>query len=219
MFQFWQYHLYPGSNISIDVCINNVSQSRFSSNARADNSVSTYLIKGNSNANEWGQNPASIEVPREAFQSVTEPCPQKSNIKYTVTEEDEYYVLLYRSGTRVSYSATLQYERFEYFLPHNCNTSGELGSFCTAPSRGQCTLRIPYGTGSQQALVVTSIPEGVDWAENVDVNVSCNRRHWAYAVVILLPLLTITAIVASIVTGICLYCYKHKTRKSKEISG
>ena len=149
---------------------------------------------------------------------MTEPCPQKNNIKYIVTGEDEYYVLLYRSGTRVSYSATLQYERFEYALPHY-NASGELGSFCTAPSRGQCTVTIPYGTGSQQALVVTTIPEGVDWAENVNVNVSCNQRQWAYAVVILLPLLTITAIVASIVTGICLYCYKHKTRKSKEISG
>ena len=34
---------------------------------------------------------------------------------------------------------------------------------CTVSLGGNCAVDIPYGTGSQLALVVTDIPENVDW--------------------------------------------------------
>ena len=199
-FRFWQYHLYPNSNISISIC-NTVGRS---------NQVNAYLVKGNSNANNWGQSPSSVHA--ELFRSVRGRCPQRRIITYNVKEEDEYYVFLYnpQSTSSISYSATLQFERFEYALPPD-NASVDS---CSAPAPGgQCTVDIPYGTGSQLALVVTTIPENVNWGENVDVSISCNRRDWAYAIVILLPILVIIAVIVCIVTSICICCYKYKAGK------
>ena len=156
-FRFWQYHLYPNSNISISVCSSSYSP------------VEVYLVKGNSNANKWSSSSSSKYF--ELFSRVRKRCPQEQTITYNVIEEDEYYVILFNSlkESDVSYNATLKYERFEYALPA-VNTS--LNS-CFEPSGGQCILDIPYGTGFQQALVLTSVPANVDWAENIDINISC----------------------------------------------
>ena len=66
------------------------------------------------------------------------------------------------SKSPVDYTVALLFERFEYNIDN-------ISSFCSTPSGGQCTEDIPYGTGSQQALVVTTIPDSMDWTENVDI--------------------------------------------------
>ena len=127
-------------------------------------------------------------------------------------EEDEYYVFLYNSfATSVaSYSATLQFTRIEYALPSD---SASLNS-CSAPApRGKCSVDIPYGTGSQLALVLTNIPENVDWGENVDVDINCNRRDWAYALVFLISYIVVIAVVICTIAFI-VYIY-HCTRLRK----
>ena len=153
----------------------------------------------NSNANKWSRSPGQQHT--ELSQDVNIMCPRQQIVNYAVQEEDEYYVILHNSISRsqIAYTVALSFERFEY------NTFN-ISSFCSAPSRGQCTVDIPYGTGSQQALVVTNIPENVDWTENVDINTSCNRRDWAYALVILLPLLMIIAITTVLILGMVWYC-------------
>lgn len=203
-FRFWQYHLYPNSNITIQVCT-----FRESFNVPE---INVYVVKGNSNANNWGRSPSSAHA--ELFRSVRERCPEDTNFTYNVQEEDEYYVFVYNplSSFSSSYSATIQFERFEYAIPAN-NDTVLPNSYCSAASGGQCTVDIPYGTGSQLALVVTSIPENVDWGENVDINISCNRRGWAYALVIVLPLFVIIVVVLVIVICACFYCYKHKNKQ------
>ena len=70
-------------------------------------------------------------------------------------------------------------------------------------------MGIPYSTGSQTFLVVTSIPPNVDYTENINVQLSCDQRGWAYALVILLPLSVITAAVVAIIVG----CIRIKKRK------
>ena len=187
-FRFWQYYLYPNSNISVSVC----------NGQQNDQTLDVYVIKGNSNANNWGRSPGERHA--EVFEEVTIECPQQQNIAYTAQEEDEYYVILHNSiFTMVTYNVSLSFERFEY-NPLNISSS------CSAPSGGRCTVGIPYGTGSQLALVVTNIPENVDWGENVDVKTSCNRRDWAYALVVLIPLLVVIAIVVAITIGIVWLC-------------
>ena len=76
----------------------------------------------------------------------------------------------------------------------------------------QCTVDIPYSTDSQLALVITNIPENTDWGENVEIDISCSRRNWAYALVTLLPLLLIISVVVVVVASTCFYCYKHGSR-------
>lgn len=191
-YRFWQYYLYPKSVILISVC--------------SDKRLDLYIIKGNSNANNWGGSPGDNHA--EEFEQIISVCPhQLQNISYTVHEEDQYYVLLHNSmsESRLTYDAALSFERFEY------DPLGINGSSCSASSGQQCTVGVPYGTSSQQALVVTNIPENVDWGENVDVKATCSRRDWAYALVVLIPL-SVVSILITLLIILCL-CYSHSVAK------
>ena len=125
-FRFWQYHLYPNSNISVNTCV--LRQNRNTPE------VIVYIIKGNSNANNWGRSPDSAHA--EVFRSVRAECLNATNItmSYNVLEEDEYYVFYPQRFSISSYSTTLQFERFEYALPSHNET---LLPSCTARPRQQ----------------------------------------------------------------------------------
>ena len=159
-------------------------------------------IRDSSNANNWGRSPG--EQHAEIFEEVIMECPQQQIISYTALEEDEYYVILHNSLSEqvVTYNVALSFARFEY-NPLN------ISIFCFAPSGGQCTVGIPYGSGSQLALIVTTIPENVDWGENVDVKTSCNRRDWVFALIVLLPLSVLTFLAMQIIICLCIWldCY------------
>ena len=188
-FQFWQYYLYLDSNISVSICIDKKFR------------LDIYIIKGNSNANYWARSPGRKHA--KLFQRVTKKCPQQHSFSYTVQEEDQYYIIFHNSLSKemVSYNLELSIQRFEYSIE-----SDNYSEICYAPSGAQCSVDIPYDTGSQLALVVTSIPLDVDWEENVDVVTSCRRRHWAYAVVILTTILAFTAIVVLFLHLLLLWC-------------
>ena len=186
-FQFWQYYLYSDSNISVSVC---------------SDRLDVYIVKGNSNANKWARSPGCQHA--KLFQKVTKKYPQQQGFSYLVQDEDQYYIIFHNSLSRgrINYNLKLSIERFEYNIE-----SGNHSAVCYAPSGKQCSVDITYGTGSQLALVMTSIPVNVDWGENVDVKTSCNRRDWAYTVVILPIILVLTSVVVIIVAY--LICY-HK---------
>ena len=197
-YHFWQYHLYPNSIIAVSICTHM-------------HYIDVYLVKGNSNVNKWGRSPSSAHA--ELFRPTSAMCPPKRIITYLVTEEDEYYVFLLATSRSI-YSASLLFERFEYALPSGFVS---LTDSCFAPSGGKCSVDIPYGTGSQLALVVATIPLNVDWGENVDLDISCNRRDWAYALVILLPLVVIAMIVCTVIS-ICIHCCKKKKKATVSMS-
>lgn len=178
-FRFWQYYLYSSSNITVSVC-----------SSRLD----VYIVQGNSNANKWARSPGAQHA-RE-YHRVTKGCPQEEDVQFTVKEQDQYYIILHNPRSRrISYNLKLSIERFEYDIE-----AGNYTAACNAPSGMQCSVDIPYGTSSQLAMVVTSIPADVDWGENVDVMTSCNRRDWEYAVFILPTILVFTIIVGLIAT-------------------
>ncbi len=88
---------------------------------------------------------------------------------------------------------------------------------CNVSEQGNCLVGIEYGTGSQQFLVITSIPERVDWGENVRVSLICDQRGWAYAVVILVPLSVIIGLIVAVVLGIVCCCKCSSTTESANI--
>ena len=187
-YHFWQYHLYPNSKVTLDVC---TDCSRVF--------LDIYVVKGNTNVNRWGDEPGENHA--VLFQSVSDTvCPDKQTLTYSVTEEDEYYIIVHNSFDKIElfYNFTLAVERFEYESP-SVDTNSTIRDNCAVSSGGTCTLDIPYGTGSQRALVVTTIPEDVDWAENVAIKTSCSRRHWAYAVVVLVSLFAAAVVIAIVV--------------------
>lgn len=191
-YHFWQYHLYPNSNVSIDVCTdcNRVF-------------LDIYVIKGNTNVNKWGDEPGEDHA--RLFQRVSTVCPMTESISYTAAEEDEYYFIVHNSFDRIElyYELSLTLSRYEYQPPPR-EVNSTVQNYCAVLSGESCTVDIPYGTGSQQALVVTTIPDSVNWGENVAITTGCSRRHWAYAVVVLVPLLVV--IVGIAITALVLYC-------------
>ena len=199
-FRFWQYHLYPNSNISVSVC--------------TDLLVDVYIVKGNDNANSWANNPSQDLA--EMFQYAPACCndlPNTSTISYRVEQEDEYYVILHNSlSMEISVNASLYFERTEYSAP-DLNSKDS----CNVSEQGNCLVGIDYSTGSQQFLVITSIPERVDWGENVRVSLICDQRGWAYAVVILVPISVIFALIVAVVLGIVCCCKCSTTTESANI--
>lgn len=193
-YHFWQYHLYPNSKVTLDVC---TDCSRVF--------LDIYVVKGNTNVNRWGDEPGANHA--QLFQSVNTMCPDKQTLVYTVTEEDEYYIIVHNSFDKIElyYDLTLAVERFEYESP-SLDMNSTIRDHCAVSSGESCAVDIPYGTGSQQALVVTTIPEDVDWAENVAIKTSCSRRHWAYAVVVLVPLFVVAVGIAFMVLVIWCCC-------------
>lgn len=69
------------------------------------------------------------------------------------------------------------------------------------------TASIDVTYSRNYALVVTSIPWSVDWSENVDVELECDRNHGGLFLVFGLPI--ICCVVLSVVLGaICFREYK-----------
>ena len=192
-YHFWQYHLYPNSKISIDVC---TDCSRVF--------LDIYVIKGNTNVNKWGDEPGENHA--QLFQRVSTVCPMKESISYTITEEDEYYFIVHNSFDQIElyYDVVLMFNRYEYKSQQG-EVNSTVKNYCAAASGETCNIEIPYGTGSQHALVTTSIPDNVNWSENVSLKTSCSRRHWAYAVVILVPLFVVAVGIAITVSVICCF--------------
>ena len=187
-FRFWQYHLYPNSNITLSV--------------HTDFRIDVFIVKGKANADRWSNSPSS-DVAEESFERMT----SIPSVLYQVQQEDEYFVIVHNSlGSRgVLVTASFTFQRFEYSPPVDADPDES----CLVSEQGQCTVGIPYSTGSQKFLVVTSIPSNVDYTENIEVGLSCDQRGWAYALVILLPLSVVAAVIVAIIVGYVCYRRKH----------
>ena len=198
MYNFWNYYLYPNSNFTTEVCTRPNS---------ADGTF--YVIRGRGNFQSWTNNPSTDDA--LGFFSIDIPCSgTRHRYSFNARIEDEYYFVYYnnRGGSRsqsresLRLNVTIFVERFQY------STSGldedESVANCSVPSVGECTLTVPYGS-DHRALIVTDIPDDVNWEENVDVNWHCVNRGWAVAVVVLVPLLTIAGVIGAVITAIVCY--------------
>lgn len=154
-YEYWQYHLYPRSNFSLSACSPNGGAAEF------------YVIKGSRKFRQWVK---GRKVPNEHYVYVSNSCSGKHEFQYTSAEEDEYFFVFYNQGsTSVNINAHMSFERWEYSsLTTHADTL-----MCFVPPAGACSLEIP-ASAKHRALIVTDIPENVDWEENVDLSWSCD---------------------------------------------
>ena len=84
---------------------------------------------------------------------------------------------------------------------------------CSAIAGRQCSLNVPADS-NYRALIVTDLPtNNPHWEENIDINLQCSStRVWAYAVVVLVPLLLVVGV--TITTVLCCCCWR-KRRASR----
>ena len=191
-YYFWNYYLYPNSNFSSEVC---------SPPPGADGKL--YIVKGTANFSAWISSPSS-DFAVAVFSIGTALCSTiVQQYTYHVIEEDEYYFVYYNlpgNNIILQLNVTVSFERFEYSTADLASQAN-----CSITSAGKCSVVVPYGS-SYSALIVTDIPENVDWGENVDVTWSCANRGWAYAVVILVPIATIVGFVTLCIIVLCCRC-------------
>ena len=194
IYNFWNYYLYPNSNFSTAIC------------TRPNSASGTfYLIRGRGTFQSWIDDPSTDEA--LAFFSITIfPCSASNyrRFSFQVEHEDEYYFVFYnnRGGSSslpfLRLDITISVERFQYSTDDLDTVAN-----CSAPMIGECSLIVPYGS-NYRALIVTDIPEDPDWEENVEISIHCSNRAWAFAVVVLVPMLAVVLCVAAgVVAFVC----------------
>ena len=107
---------------------------------------------------------------------------------------------------------TISVSRFQYST-EDLTTAAS----CSA-IKGECSLNVPAHP-NYRALIVTDIPDDPDWEENVDVTLHCSsNREWAYAVVVLIPILVIVGVsIAAVILGcVCKKSCHRQPSKSSE---
>lgn len=207
-YQYWQYHLYPNSNVTISACV-------FSGS-----SATLYVIKGTSNFNDWTETGSSSNTYQNVFVSQLCSTNDNANLILTITSDDEWYFAFANLGSGTTQiSAELDLERFQY----TTSTLGNVSSRCSATASDDCSLDVKFRSSRKYALIVTSIPEAnvVDWSENVDVDWNCARNHGGYFLVIGVPIFGLIFIILLGVGVVLLglFCIKYKSEITSTFSG
>ena len=194
IYQYWNYYLYPNSNFTTELCTRpNSTGGVF------------YLIKGRSTFQSWISGPTT-DLALGFFSIANFPCSgPKHQFWFPVETEDEYYFVYYnhaRGDSRLPFlrlNLTISIDRFQY----STSTLNSVAN-CSTSTTGKCSLTVPYGS-NYRALIVTDIPDSPDWEENVKINLHCIARGWAYAVVVLVPIVSVVGCIAALV--VCCYCW------------
>ena len=202
-FQFWQYHLYRNSNVSISACIIEGS------------GVTLYVIKGNNNYNSWTSDGSSSYSEQNIFISQLCTGITRGGTTININEEDEWYFVFANTGTGLDQvSVSLNFERFQY----TTDSLTGVDQTCSTASDGDCSLDVKFRSERKYALIVTSIPNQgtIDWGENVDVEWDCARNHGGYFLVIGVPIFGLIFLIAIgvgvVLLVLCGLKYKHRIR-------
>ena len=193
-YPFWNYYLHPNSNLTIS--------------AQANLGIDVYIVKGFRGL--YGSSPTPMPGVGVETYIVG---PFTPDIAFQVNEADDYYIYFNNRlrSSHILVTGSLYFERSEYSPPL------DLEQNCSVSQQEQCTIGIPYSTGVQQFLVLTSIPENVDYNEKIELKLSCGQRGWAYAVVVIIPIIaTILVIVGTAI--VCYWCCNCNCKRSESRS-
>lgn len=162
-YEYWQYHFYPKSSFNMTTC-----------SASADSSGVLFLIiKGKTRFSKWSK---GRNVENELQIQVVNSCGNRHLLDFTAHEEDEYFFVFFNPGNiAVEVDVKMSFECWEYSPPPQ---TVEV-PFCSVSSSESCSLQVSSGH-SYRALIVTDVPVGVDWEENVEVSWSCNSLASLY---------------------------------------
>lgn len=207
-FQFWQYHLYRNSNVTISACIPSTQ------GTSTTQGVSLFVIKGNDNYASWKVDGSSSHA---YYHSVVDRVCNRTNsdavglynvTNVTINEEDEWYVAFASFDVGLgNVSVELFFERFQY----STESLASISETCSTSSDGDCSLDVGFRSDRKYGLIVTSIPDidDIDWGENVDVDWSCSRNHGGYFLVTGVPIfglmIIIALVIGGIIIGFCVY--------------
>ena len=199
-YKHWQYYLYPNSSIHMVVLSDEMP-------------ARSILVKGKENASRFADFYLFGNLIRE-YVSPGIPV----DLIYRVTEEDEYYIVIKNDNETAPsiIGAQITIIRSQYEVPSNADESTWCQAVSSTGDKAKCRLDIPYtgATSSQSVLVAVSAPANVSWIDGVNLSVDCVRRDWAYAVVIVCPLIVAIFVIAVFILSVaaCCKCYIKKLK-------
>ena len=189
-YEYLNYYLHHNSKLSMSACL-----------LTSGLTLRFYLIKGKDNFDSWKDDGNSVH---SAVHRIISSCPPSSDITYTFDSGDMYYFVFDNLGkSSINLKATLIFNRTEY-LPHNVS----IADSCRITGDDQCSVSVPYGS-HYIGLVEVDNSEGAE--DNFDMNSSCNARAWIYAIMVVIPLLFVTAALFTTCV-VCIYCYRRRSR-------
>ena len=161
-YRFWYYYLYPGSNFSINVCVDRSGP------------MEVFILKGTVELNNWVARGRDSIKQFELHHRHVEQCPSVTHIKYTTQFEDLYGILVYNNRGNESV-LTIEYvlERHEYLSDGLLDISTPT---CGVTTGGMCTTHIPFEFKYKYIFITVSIPTSVDWTENVKTKIVYSLR-------------------------------------------
>ena len=195
-YKYWSYYLPQGSTFGFSAC----KQGSYSH-------MKYYLIRGEKNLKSWVNNPK----PNNAIysNSISNICTSGSttDYKYTVKDDDEYYMVFYlQSG---STSEQLQITFDVYRTKYVPVPGSSLGNCSINQYDYSCSLTVPLETTYGFLTLESDFVN--DWSHSYTINVNCVARVWVY-VAISLSTVAFFILIMVVISACCFY-FVHQNKK------
>ncbi len=199
----FNYYLYPGSNFSMEYCLE----------LTYPQPVNFFLIRKESEFNSWEDNPSSKYALTTT--TINNSCAQgKESFSYNITSAEEYYFVFYNPSSICTalLNVSMQFERMLYNI-----TKENVARYCQIiPGwNTTCSVDVPYGSDNTALVNVNAADKQTDfYGTKVTVDWECDVRVWIYVVIIAPPLVFLVACVITVVI-VCCTCYCRIKRRRK----
>ena len=166
-----------------------------------------HIVRGKSGFQDW------MRLPRwnsnsTVFYRLGFSCGILTPSPYRATESNEYYFAFYNSGTRqLQINIRMTISPYQYSLDNLTN----LPNCSTENHDNRCTVDVPFNYFN--ALIVTDIPESVNWKDRIDLSWTCNPRGMAIVVLVMAAAVITLMVSAPLLVVVGYHFYRHrKTR-------
>ena len=199
------FHLFPGSKISVEACAEQSEYSGFGS---------FYLVQGKANYSDWEEEGRKVnQIKYVASMHLLNICNEDGmkKIEFTVTKEDQYYLLFVNdkiSKQIAEISANFTIERNLYSF-----NESSIIKHCKFSTQS-CSLKVPF---QKSTSVLLAYGEPTDWEgkwSNKSIEVLCIPRVWFYTVLVALGVLLI--VLATFFGCVTCWCCSHALFKANE---
>ena len=196
----WNFYLYPGSTLNVSVC-----------KQKSTSDFRYYLIKGKDSFNSWVGNPRS-SIAKQHF-TISTLCSSGSKQQipiYSVVKEGEYYMVFFAYSAYDFDPLDIDFgvSRTKYAV----DPGAVLSNCSLSIGDPACTLDVPlsYSIG----LVALHATDSTDWSSGIPVTADCNARVWVYVLISLGCVITVTVLVAGIISCCCIWVRRKKKNYS-----
>jgi len=199
-YEYWMFHLLPGSRIEVSAC------------SKLSSSAVLFLVRSIRKFEKWvddGDRHFEKRIP------IIDVCSSSSSsrdiLSYQVNHDDQYYIIFENeySTSTVEFSIDISqvlYDLSPDLITRNCSVF--------LNSRGSCSMPISYSSNYSRALLQLEPSQGapIDWEANNIINVKCHPRAWLYAVICICSALGVALLVIGMASACIIY---HKRDKLK----